>query len=534
MTIRHNTSALNSLRHSGENYNKVKNTIEKLTSGMSVNKAADGPASLIASERLRGQIVGVRQALDNAEASVSMIQVVEGALNEISGHLVNMRQIAVHAANEAINDSQMLEADQSEMENLLVSLDRIARHTEFSGRKLLDGSNGTGGTSVGEGIRFVSATPATQASPDTGFSVDITQVATRAKLSGTKPINVENIGNLSIVVNEGGKIAILDTTQGKISETIGRIVDNTRENPKRFPPEQASQDIRELVVTNLQKEIDEIGLNVDVFTDQNNMLTVRHREFGSHTSLSMTSSVAGVLSEEAGIASNAKDGQDVEGTIGGEIALGKGQMLSGVDGTPIEGLTIEYSKTLGTKEIPINDENGIQVGVQYLDESNEDVVGSPDDPKVEGFVHVSQRSLAFHIGPKDSQKASLAFANVRTNNLAKGYANKSGFDSLADLDLRTTQGARDAINMIDDAIDQVSKVRAEMGSFQKNALESNLNNLRVTEENLTQAESTIRDADMAKEMSKLTSGQMMLSASTAILSQANQVPNSVLELITKG
>ena len=88
--------------------------------------------------------------------------------------------------------------------------------------------------------------------------------------------------------------------------------------------------------------------------------------------------------------------------------------------------------------------------------------------------------------------------------------------------------------IIDQAIDEITELRGKLGSFQKNALESNINSLKIAEENLTQAESTIRDADMAAEMSELTSGQILLSSSTAMLAQANQVPQSVLGLITGG
>jgi flagellin len=109
--------------------------------------------------------------------------------------------------------------------------------------------------------------------------------------------------------------------------------------------------------------------------------------------------------------------------------------------------------------------------------------------------------------------------------------NKSGFRSLADIDVTSLQGAKDASIIVDKVIDQISVYRGEIGSFQKNALESNLNSLKVAEQNITQAESTIRDSDMAAEMSELTKDKIMLQASTAMIAQANQVPETVLGLI---
>jgi flagellin len=115
--------------------------------------------------------------------------------------------------------------------------------------------------------------------------------------------------------------------------------------------------------------------------------------------------------------------------------------------------------------------------------------------------------------------------------MATGVENDSDYRSLADLDVTTSTGAQDAINMIDNSIEQVSELRANMGSFQKNALESNLRNLRVASENLTQAESVLRDSDMAAEMSEFTKNQILLASGTAMSAQANQIPKSVLQLL---
>ena len=122
--------------------------------------------------------------------------------------------------------------------------------------------------------------------------------------------------------------------------------------------------------------------------------------------------------------------------------------------------------------------------------------------------------------------------SVRSNELAKGINNESDFRSLADIDVTTQQGASDAICLIDEAINQVSQCRADIGSFQKNSLETNLRNLRVHNENLVSAESTIRDADMAAEMSDFTKNQILLASGTAMTAQANQIPRSVLQLIS--
>jgi flagellin len=150
---------------------------------------------------------------------------------------------------------------------------------------------------------------------------------------------------------------------------------------------------------------------------------------------------------------------------------------------------------------------------------------------VEGFVHVTQNSLAFQVGPTRGQQVKISLVDAKSDRLGTGIENESGFRSLREIDVTTPQGAEDAILLVDDAITQVSSVRAMLGAFQKNTLESNATSLRIAEENLTSAESSLRDADMAEEFSKFTRNQIMSSAGIAMLAQANQAPRQVMQLL---
>ena len=137
----HNISSMTALRHLGNTSNATDKNLERLSSGLKINSGADGPADLMISEQMRAQVAGLNQAVRNSETSISMVQTAEGALNEVSSILVNMRQLALHAANSGANDRKMLQADQNEIENLLGTIDRIARSTQFGTRVLFDGSN---------------------------------------------------------------------------------------------------------------------------------------------------------------------------------------------------------------------------------------------------------------------------------------------------------------------------------------------------------------------------------------------------------
>jgi flagellin len=183
---------------------------------MKINRAKDAPANLIASERFRGNIAGLKQSHNNTEMAMTIYQQTEGSLNEISDMLIRLKQLSVHASNEAVNDDAMLAADQQEAENLLGSITRVIQNTVYNGKSLLDGSQGANGTTVGDNLRFVSADVSTNGSPEEGFPVDITQVATRAQKAGHIPLTVENISDgIFVLVSEGGRNA--DSNKNKYS-----------------------------------------------------------------------------------------------------------------------------------------------------------------------------------------------------------------------------------------------------------------------------------------------------------------------------
>ena len=164
------------------------------------------------------------------------------------------------------------------------------------------------------------------------------------------------------------------------------------------------------------------------------------------------------------------------------------------------------------------------------DKSNELLIG--DD--VDGNVHVSQNSLAFQIGPNRGQLRRISVQSIDPENLSKGVENENNFSSLAEIDVLNADAAQDSLLLIDEAIDEVSSMRGNLGSFQRNSLEANLHGLRVSKENLTASESQLADTDMAQEMSNLVKNQILLSSGTAMLAQANQVPQSVIQLLNVG
>ncbi|OGH00438.1 MAG: hypothetical protein A2600_05420 [Candidatus Lambdaproteobacteria bacterium RIFOXYD1_FULL_56_27] len=480
--INHNRSALNAHRNLLANENALRGSLEALSSGMKINRASDGPAQLVISEQMRAQVASTNQAVANNENAISVIQTTEGALNEVSRLLISMRQLAIHASNEGMNDDTMLQADQLEIGNALQSLDRIAAQTQFGQRKLLDGSNGSTGVAIGQGLEFLGASVKTQASGKEGYDVVVTRNATKAQVVGTQALTQE-------MVNAGEEFTVIEG--GKIAKFKTEANDNVKTAAQR-----------------LSAAVRDAGLDVDVSLSDSNQLMVTHKRYGSGFSFQVSSSSAGVLSKEAGQLETVSNGVDLAGTINGETALGKGQILTGANGTKnVEGLQVGFYGVAGNGEdLP---EAGVSVG----------------------GIAMSNNSLKFQIGANHGQTASVSLFDTSSKSLGRGVETKSGYTSLREIDVRSFTGAQDSLMMIDKAINDVTSIRGELGAFQKNTLESNLSNLRIASENLVAAESTIRDTDMAAEMASFTRNQILSESATAMLSHANQIPNTILKLL---
>ncbi len=580
LRVNSNIAALNALRHLQHTEQELGKNLERLSSGRKLNHAADGPASLVISEQMKTQISGLGQAIRNSESSISMIQTTEGALNEVSNILINLRQLAVHAANEGTNDEKMLQADQNEVDNLLSTLKNISRNTQFGTRTLLDGSNSATGVVIGNGLEFVLASDEAKSTHSSGYKVDITQVATRSMMVAAHRLSLEDVSPsdpnnaISFVINEGGRTISVDLKNNNdLREKIESLTASAKRNGTPEAKIRAERGIQQLIAFEMQKMADDANMDLDIFVyrpadnlgpflqnfdtlndaltemsrtpgEINNfingldeVIVLRHRQFGSDPGFTVSSTLENYFGEN--IKSNeavfSVPGRDVEGNIGGSpgingggAAMGRGQFLTGAPGAEGEGVTIKYGETTDDVIYEIfNRSENKAAGLFRRENNNETLVG--DD--VDGFVHVSQNSLVFQIGPNEGQLRRISVDSINPEELAKGIENNSNFRNLAEIDVLDAEAAQDTLLLVDQAIDDVSTMRGNLGSFQRNALEANLHSLRVSKENLTASESMLADTDMAQEMSSLVKNQILLSSGTAMLAQANQVPQSVLQLL---
>ena len=221
MRINHNVSALNSHRNLVNNNKEMSRTLEKLSSGLKINRAADSPASLVISEQMRAQIAGLGQAIDNSEMAVSLVQTMEANLSEVNNLLVSIRQLAIHASNEGVNDEVMLAADQGEIDNALETIARISSQAQFGTKRLLDGSRGASGSTTGENLEFVNASLETGDSREQGFNVYVTQESSRSTTMGTTALTEEIVtAGEQITIIEDGKMAVYKSNADDTKETL--------------------------------------------------------------------------------------------------------------------------------------------------------------------------------------------------------------------------------------------------------------------------------------------------------------------------
>ena len=484
LRVNNNMSAVNAHRNVVKNANAQAKTMEKLSSGLKINRAADSPAQLQISENLRAQSAGLNQAIDNSQMAVSLMQTAEGALDEVSSALIQARQLAVHAGNEGANDPNMLQADQSEINNILEQVNRIATSTQYGHNYLLDGSRAGNGVTTGDNLEFVDATTEAHSSGVGGYAVKINNAASRANHTGSVALTQGIIDSgEQITVSEGGRTVNFLTEKGKTVEQT---------------------------LNDLSTAISDAGLELDLIrpyppmTDGNvpQAVSFRHKEFGSEHTFQVASNTAGLVSNVSNSNVVVKNGTDVAGEINGEVSFGKGQVLTGSDGSgTAEGIKVRYTG----ESIPLGGNAGT--------------------------VTFSQNSLTFQIGANADQHSEISLRSIKTNDLGRGEKNSSNFKSLSEILVLNADQAQDAIRVIDQAIEEVSATRGKMGAFQKNNLESNLNYLRIAHENTVSSESVIRDADMAEEMATFTRNQIMMEASTSMMAQANQNSMTVLKLI---
>jgi flagellin len=494
MSLRINTniSALNALRNVERAADGFGRSIEKLASGLRINRSADDPAGLIRSEDLRAQIAGLEQAIANSQDAMNLIKTAEGALEEVHNLLRSMRQLAVASGNTGTNDMTALQANQNQIRSAIESINRIAAQTQFGTKKLLDGSAGvsavvTDFTRVG-GLFFggsvfgsVGASAPREYALGTGvITIDVTQDATRALISGDRDYS--------------SATSIIQTSATVVINGVSFSV-------------QAGTTTLQSFVDQINSQSSVTGVVAELYTSSGNTrVRLRAVEYGANFSVNLNDQ-QNILHASATFTS--ATGRNATATV----------QVKDVDGNTVSVL-FTGGVSRGDSGLRLTDAKG---NVILLNEAGNDTA---IDAAVVGRTAAGQ--LEFQIGANAGQVARFSINNMRSDKLGTGIV---AGKSLADIDVTKTGGAEEALKIIDAAIQQVSKLRGDMGAFQKNVLESNMRSLSVAKENLTATESAIRDTNFAEEISRFTRFQILQQAGMSVLGQANFAPQAVLQLI---
>lgn len=515
MIINHNMNALNAHRNMNVNNTAAGKSMEKLSSGLRINRAGDDAAGLAISEKMRGQIRGLTQASRNASDGISMIQTAEGALSETQNILQRMRELSVQSSNDT-NTAADRQSIQKEIEQLTEEIDRIGNNTEFNTQSLLKGDGST--KLKGTGINI----------PDVVKGTDRSTIEASAKLTvkSTAQQNAEQ----KVAMNINGK-----AIEAKITGAPGATEE---ENAK-------------LLADELQKKIDDTGVLKDQYKVTSNSqgeITIQAIKGGAYegdkgniTGFTVTGATKGdevsgstTAETSAKVTIDFKDAANKKGALYGTgITIGntqiefydasKGQYTGNAVGVDISavaddaGLVKAIIDQAGDKikgaTVSVSAAGNDKLLISSTAKGANSTVNVEDGAKNEGF------EATFQVGANSNQTISISIGDMRAD--ALGVKN---------VDLTTAKGSQEATSTIQAAIEKVSTERAGLGAVQ-NRLEYTISNLDNTTENLTSAESTLRDVDMAKEMMTFSKNNILNQAAQAMLAQANQQPQNVLSLL---
>ncbi len=467
LRINLNTAAMNAHRQLYITDNELSKSMERLSSGFRINRAADDPAGLVISEKLRTQVSGLTQAMSNTTDAVNLLKTAEGALTEVHSLLRSMRDLAVHASNVGVNDAASASADQEQIKSAIASIRRIAETTQFGNKQLLDGTAGTA-VSIANPTAIAGAQAVTT-TPSGYVSVEVTTAATKALHDGTT-----NYASVGATVSNAGTITIngQNITVGAtdtVSDVIAKI-----------------NNIKHLTGVSARWDTNHVELNQDGYGSEKIIAYSETAEIlnGGNAVVKQGVNAAATITYSTGATET--------------FNQGRGLQLKGSSGMII---------------------NLTETGNAVATYSN--------------ALSVTTGTMTFQIGAMAGQTVQLSIPSVAPTALGLGAQSQLVHSSwtVADIDVTTLDGAQDAIKLLDQAIADISKIRGDLGAFQKNTLETNINSLGVTKENLSASESQIRDTDMASEMVKFTRNQIIMQAGTAMLAQANAVPQALLSLI---
>ena len=577
MVVQHNMTAINANRYFGINNTKLSKSLEKLSSGYAINRAGDNAAGLAVSEKMRAQISGINQGVKNAQDGISMVQTFEGALTETDSILQRMRTLATQSANGTYQNDVDREAIQLEFDQLNDELNQIA-DTDFNGVVVLNGGEMADGTKV-DGNGNINYSTAVRQAQQLGTAGGFVKAVDSANYNGT---NSETVTFTANVADDG--TITWEASDGALSTVTQKTGTNKATGGFEYDGAVVTVDTSKVVAgdtitINFGKKSDAVGVqpgtigyNVELGktggdkTDGADGVTT--------ATIALTAGTK-VTSQEIADAFNALNGLTISetyakdaaaptaasttvngvtiptgndaveiGKVGdGKLTIDKDKKISYVDkaGQTYELATITAGKMANGATNAGTVTTTVNVGQATFTPANDKAVKlvEPDGKVSQSNSNDASTAtltykdnITLQVGARTKDSVNFTF-NYESNGLGDLKADMDcsarglGTDKLS---LATQEDANAAIDKIDNALNKVSMVRGTFGAVQ-NSLEHKIDNLNTTSENLTSAESRIRDTNMAEEMMNFTKNQILAQASQSMLAQANQLPQGVLSLL---
>jgi len=481
--INTNVSAMIGSRVLASNTSKLNSSLERLSTGLRINRGSDDPAGLIASENLRRQIAGTEAAVKNSERTINIISTAEGSLSEVSALLLDVQSMLTEAANKGGMSTEELDANQLQVDSILNSIDRIANTSEFNGVKLLNGNlayttSSISGTYIDD-IDVNTAKLIDGATMKVSLKLNTAADTGRLRLSGagtsgSTPMTIQigsNRGTTELTFAGSTKISAIVYAINQVKEVTG-----------------VSAALSGATVAANLRSVDygaDAYVSVEVLNGSQGTKLAVKKMTGAHND------------------SQQDYGVDAVATVNGASATADGKTLTirtamldakiELDGTAAMSAT-SWTTTFGITSGGADFALGATVEATALE-----AIGLPN---------IASSSLG------------SAGAGGYLNTLRSGSTNALTSDNLY-----TAQ------RIVDQAIKDISRLRGRLGSFQKNTVETTINQLNITKENLSSAESAIRDTDFATETAEMTRAQILVQSSTQVLAQANYAPQTVLSLL---
>ncbi len=461
--INTNVSSLIAQRVLANNNNALNTSLERLSTGLRINKGSDDPAGLIASENLRAEKAGITTAISNAERASNIIGTAEGGLSEVSSLLTSLQSLVGQAANSGGLSQEEIDANQLQVDSILSTINRIAGTTSFNGKKLLNGTLDYSTSGVTSG------------------TVNDLRINS-AKLGSADALSV------TVQVTASAETATVSYSGGTTTSAVTiEISGNSGTEQLSFASGTAASAI--IAAVNSLKDVTGVSA-----TSGTGGVEFHSTEYGEDQFVSVKA-ISGTFTTDV----ERDEGVDATVLVNGSAATAHGNNISYRSGT------LDFSFQL---------------------DEDFNLPGSTS-------FNITGGGAQFLLGSKvrEGDKSSIGITAISTGSLGTktgGYLDslKSGGDN----DLNS-DNLVDSQKIVDSAIKQVAQLRGRLGAFQKYTIGSTVNNLGVALENISAADSAIRDTDFAGETANLTRSQILSQAAQSVLAQANASPQAALRLL---